>query len=249
MHYLSKPLFFVCVAIFAAFAAAQDTAKTRMDPSGTWRWEYELDGTQYKDLVRLKVGEAIKDSKDRELKGKYESSSGRKIDIENGKVSGDKVSFEFKVNFQGMDVKLEFEGTVKNDSLTGNVKASTNDGSRDLDWSATRSVLAEDLVGKWKLRIDANGNIMEPVLTVSKDGEKLKAHYVLANDVKIEAKDLKIEKNELSFTIETDFQGSRIKADFMGRPYGDAIKGSIDYALGNDVGEVEFTGQRQAETN
>jgi autotransporter translocation and assembly factor TamB len=249
MHYLSKPLSFVCVAIFAAFAAAQDTSKTRMEPSGTWRWEYDLDGTQYKDLVRLKVGEAIKDSKDRELKGKYESSSGRKIDIENGKVSGDKVSFEFKVNYQGMDVKLEFEGTVKNDSLTGNVKASTNDGSRDLDWSATRSVLAEDLVGKWKLRIDANGNIMEPVLTVSKDGEKLKAHYVLANDVKIEAKDLKIEKNELSFTIETDFQGSRIKADFMGRPYGDAIKGSIDYALGNDVGEIEFTGQRQAETN
>jgi autotransporter translocation and assembly factor TamB len=249
MHYLSKPLSFVCVVIFASFAAAQDTSKTRMEPSGTWRWEYDLDGTQYKDLVRLKVGEAIKDSKDRELKGKYESSSGRKIDIENGKVSGDKVSFEFKVNYQGMDVKLEFEGTVKNDSLTGNVKASTNDGSRDLDWSATRSVLAEDLVGKWKLRIDANGNIMEPVLTVSKDGEKLKAHYVLANDVKIEAKDLKIEKNELSFTIETDFQGSRIKADFMGRPYGDAIKGSIDYALGNDVGEIEFTGQRQAETN
>jgi len=53
----------------------------------------------------------------------------------------------------------------------------------------------------------------------------------------------------LSFTIETDFQGSRIKADFMGRPYGDAIKGSIDYTLGNDVGEIEFTGQRQAETN
>jgi hypothetical protein len=85
-------------------------------------------------------------------------------------------------------------------------------------------------------------------LTVTKEGDKLKANYVLGNDVKIEAKDLKVEKNELTFTIETDFQGSKIKADFMGRPYGDKIKGSIDYVLGNDVGEVDFTGQLQDES-
>jgi predicted RNA-binding protein len=229
----------------SAFSFAQDGNKPAVDPSGTWRWEYDLEGTQYKDLVRLKVGEPIKDSKDKTLKGKYESSSGRKINIENGKISGDKVTFEFKINFQGMDIKLEFQGTVKNDNLSGVVKASTNDGSRDLDWTATRSVQSDDVVGKWKLRIDANGNVMEPVLTVTKDGEKLKASYALGADTQIEAKDVKIEKNELTFTIETDFQGSKIKADFMGRPYGDTIKGSIDYVLGNEAGEVDFTGKLQ----
>ncbi|MFN4903659.1 MAG: hypothetical protein ACK6AO_20105 [Planctomycetota bacterium] len=246
---MHKVALFIGLLVFApCFLLAQDSSKSGVDPSGTWRWEYDLDGTQYKDLVRLKAGQENKETKVRELKGKYESSSGRKINIENGKISGDKVSFEFKVNYQGMDVKLEFEGTVKNDNLSGKVKASTNEGSRDLDWSATRSVLADDVVGKWKLRIDANGNIMEPVLTVTKEGDKLKANYVLGNDVKIEAKDVKVEKNELTFTIETDFQGSKIKADFMGRPYGDKIKGSIDYVLGNDVGEVDFTGQLQDES-
>jgi len=245
---MSKVAFLVwLLALTPCVLLAQDGTKSSVDPSGTWRWEYDLDGTQFKDLVRLKVGQENKETKERELKGKYESSSGRKINIENGKISGDKVSFEFKVNYQGMDVKLEFEGSVKNDSLSGKVKASTNDGSRDLDWSATRSVLADDVVGKWKLRIDANGNIMEPVLTVTKDGDNLKADYVLGNDVKIQAKDVKIEKNELTFTIETDFQGAKIKADFMGRPYGDKIKGSIDYVLGSDVGEVDFTGQMQDE--
>jgi hypothetical protein len=34
----------------------------------------------------------------------------------------------------------------------------------------------------------------------------------------------------------------------MGRPYGDKIQGNIDYVLGSDVGEVEFTGKRQQET-
>lgn len=245
---MSKVAFLVwLLALTPCVLLAQDGTKSSVDPSGTWRWEYDLDGTQFKDLVRLKVGQENKETKERELKGKYESSSGRKINIENGKISGDKVSFEFKVNYQGMDVKLEFEGSVKNDSLSGKVKASTNDGSRDLDWSATRSVMVDDVVGKWKLRIDANGNIMEPVLTVTKDGDNLKADYVLGNDVKIQAKDVKIEKNELTFTIETDFQGAKIKADFMGRPYGDKIKGSIDYVLGSDVGEVDFTGQMQDE--
>lgn len=227
---------------------AQDSVKKTVDPSGTWRWEYELEGTQYKDLVRLKLGEDIKDSKDKVVQGKYESTSGKKIAIENGRLSGDTIRFEFKVNFQGMDVKLEFEGTIKNDTLTGKVNASTAEGSRDLDWSATRSVLPEDVVGKWKLRIDANGNIMEPILTVSRDGDKLKASYALGNDVQIQAKEIKIEKNVLSFTIETDFEGSKIKADFMGRPYGDKLKGSIDYVLGGDVGEVDFSGQKQEES-
>ena len=38
------------------FAVAQDAAKPAVDPSGSWRWEYDLDGTQYKDVIRLKLG-------------------------------------------------------------------------------------------------------------------------------------------------------------------------------------------------
>lgn len=238
--WLVRVLALLCMPLLSL---AQDNGNKAADPSGTWRWEYELDGTQFKDLVRLRVGEVIKDTKDRELKGRYESTSGRKIQIENGRVSGDKVTFDFKVNYQGMDVKLEFDGKFNKDALTGKVKASTNDGSRDLEWSANRSVLAEDVVGKWKLKIDANGNIMEPVITISKDGDKLKASYVLGADVKIDASDVVVEKNILSFTIKTNFQGSSLKADFMGRPRGDKIDGSIDYVLGSDVGEVDFTGK------
>jgi len=242
---MTKWLFsFLLLAYLPSFSFAQEGSKNAVDPSGTWRWEYELEGTQYKDLVRLKLGEPIKDSKDKEVKGRYESTSGRKIQIENGRLSGDKISFEFKVNYQGMDVKLEFEGSIKYDTLTGKVKASTNEGNRDLEWTATRGVLPEDVVGKWKLRIDANGTIMEPVITISKEGDNLKGAYNLGEDTKLSIKDVKIEKNMLTFTSSGDFQGSQLKADFMGRPYGDKIKGSIDYVVGSDVGELEFSGQK-----
>ena len=239
------------LSIFASIPTqmeAQEAAKRIVDPSGTWRWEYELEGTQYKDLVRLKIGDEIKDTKDRVVLGRYESTSGKKIKIQNGRIAGDVVRFEFNIDFQGMDVKLEFEGKIKSDTLTGNVKASTAEGSRDLEWTATRSVLAEDIIGKWQLRIDANGNIMEPVLTVRRDGEGLKGSYSLGNEVELQAKQIKVEKNELTFTIETDYQGTTIKADFMGRPYGDNLKGTIDYVLGADVGEVDFSGKKLEES-
>lgn len=233
-------------------ASAQDAIARFTDPSGTWRWEYELDGAQYKDLVRLKIGSAIKDTKDKEVTGVYEGSAGRKIEIRNGKISGPKLTFDFNLNYQGMDVKLEFEGTIAKDELTGTIHASANEGSRDLPWNATRSVKVDDVVGSWKMRIDAGGTILEPVVTITKNGDTLKASYVSVGasgeEVVIDAKDVKIEKNQLYFGVETEFQGTNIKADYKGRPYGDKIDGTIDYVLGSNEGVIDFTGVRQPET-
>jgi hypothetical protein len=233
------------------FAVAQDNNRAAVDPTGTWRWEYDLDGTNYKDLVRLKIGANIKDSKDKEVKGIYESSAGRKIEIRNGKVSGSKLTFDFNLNYQGMDVKLEFEGSITKDEVTGNVKASTGSDGREFPWTATRSVQSDDVVGNWKMRIDAGGTILEPVVAITKDGDSLKATYKTVNDagkeIQLDAKNVRIEKNELCFGVETEFQGSGLQADYRGRPYGDRIQGMIEYVLGGNAGEIDFTGERQAD--
>lgn len=235
------------LAFYNSISIAQDPNKPATNPSGTWRWEYEFEGQQYKDQVRLQIKPGNNSAKEREVEGKYESTSGRKLEIQNGKVVGSTVSFEMSINYKGMDVQLHFEGNIKNDTLTGNVKATSNEGSRDLPWTATRSVQNDDVLGTWKLRIDANGQILEPTLLVSKEGEGLKARYTSPGNVLLEldAMKVKIDKNELCFSIETDFQGTKIKADFMGRPYGDTLRGTIDYVLGDDVGEVDFTGTRE----
>lgn len=239
------------ITYLMSYAAAQESRATAVDPSGTWRWEYDLEGTQFKDLVRFKVANSNKETKDKEVSGRYESSSGRKIEIRNGKFSGSKVTFDFNINYQGMDVKLEFEGTISQDELKGTVRASSPEGSRDLPWTATRSVQADDVIGKWKMKIDANGNILEPVVTISKEGESLKAIYASSNasgeEVRIDAKGVKIENNQLRFGIDTEYQGTKIKADYRGRPYGDQIRGTIDYVLGENAGEIDFTGERQSD--
>ncbi len=146
--------------------------------------------------------------------------------------------------YQGMDVKLEFEGSVKGDSLTGNVHASTSEGSRDLPWTATRSVQPEDVVGTWKMRIDAGANVLEPEIVISKEGEKLKGKYKSGTEIELDGIEVKVEKNELKFLIDTSYQGTKIKADYRGRPYGNKVRGTIDYDLGGNAGTIDFSGAR-----
>jgi len=234
--------------VFTVETSRAQEGSAKLDPSGTWRWEYDLDGTNFKDLVRLDFGVASKGSADKELKGTYESSLGRKIAIENGKVDGSKISFQLKITYQGMDVKLEFEGTVKDDSLNGNVHASTNEGSRDLPWTATRSVQPEDVVGTWKMRIDAGANVLEPEIVISKDGEKLKGKYKSGTEIELDGIEVKVEKNELKFLIDTSYQGTKIKADYRGRPYGNKVRGTVDYDLGGNAGTIDFSGSRSVES-
>lgn len=47
----------ICLGIanIAGAAIAQEGSGNAIDPTGTWRWEYDLEGTQYKDLVRLEL--------------------------------------------------------------------------------------------------------------------------------------------------------------------------------------------------
>ncbi|MFN7629634.1 MAG: hypothetical protein ACK5PZ_22635 [Pirellula sp.] len=229
--------------VAGGLGVAQDN-NVKVDPSGTWRWEYDLDGTTFKDTLRLNVEAAEKGAKESPLKGTYESSSGRKLEIENGKVDGSKITFQFKIMYQGMDVKLEFEGSVKGDSLTGNVHASTSEGSRDLPWTATRSVQPEDVVGTWKMRIDAGANVLEPEIVISKEGEKLKGKYKSGTEIELDGIEVKVEKNELKFLIDTSYQGTKIKADYRGRPYGNKVRGTIDYDLGGNAGTIDFSGAR-----
>lgn len=231
------------LVLLATPSMAQDKAKDKpatVDPSGTWRWEYELGGQTMKDSLRLNL------SKDTTVVGVYQGRSEKAIEIKDGKIEGDKLSFHFSVDYQGTDIKLEFKGKINKDDIEGTVAATTSEGTRDFPWTPKRSVTMDDVVGKWQLRIDANGNILVPVITIAKDGDKFTGKYVSGEDIKLEANNMKIENNELRFSISGEVRGTKIKADYRGRPYGDKIKGIIDYELGDNSGEIDFTGNRKS---
>jgi len=229
----------LALSLFAAVGLAQDKSTKAVDPSGTWRWEYDFGGETMKDSLRLNLG------KDKKLAGHYKGREDKWIEIKDAKVEGDSLSFLLPLDFQGTPLKLEFAGKVKGDEIEGNVKVSTGEGAQEFPWAPKRSVLIEDVVGEWQMKIEAGDRTLEPVVTITKDGEKYKGKYVSGQEFSAELSDLKVENNQLIFNVAGEVNGTKIKADYKGRPYGDKIQGSIAYVLGDNSGDIEFTGTRK----
>ena len=231
--------FLVFGFVMCSLVIAQEKAVT-VDPSGTWRWEYELGGETIKDSLRLNL------AKDNTVVGMYKGRAEKPVEIKDGKMEGDSLTFQFSIDFQGMPIKLAFKGKINKDEIDGKVDIATAEGSRDFPWAPKRSVQMEDVIGEWQMKIETGGNTLEPVVTITKDGDKYKATYVSGTQVSVDVINLKVENNQLRFSIDTEANGTKIKADYKGRPYGDKIKGSIDYVLGENSGEIDFTGMRKA---
>lgn len=229
------------IGLSATIGNAQEAVKNA-DPSGTWRFEYDLEGTTVKDSLQLQLG------KEGALTGKYKGRSDEAVEIKGGKVEGDSVIVEMSIEYQGIPIDVKFDGKMKDDDITGLVVATTPEGDMEFDWVAKRSVEAEDVVGTWELEIDAVETILEPTLEITLEGKELKGLYKDPDSgLEVAVKDLRIEENHLKFLVEGEFQGNNLKADFKGRPYGSKVSGTIDYDLSGQTGEVEFDGVRKAE--
>ncbi len=212
-----------------------------VDPSGTWRWEYEFGGETMKDSVRLQL------EKDGKVVGTYHGRSEKPIEIEEGKWDGPQISFRFPMEFQGSKLQFKFSGKIVADELDGMVAISNGDGSQEFPWKPKRSVQSEDLIGEWSFRIETpDGEILEPVLTISKSGEKLVGKYVSKPNISAEIKEIKIVDNQMVFFLQTEVETTPIEATFRGRPFGQKIAGKIEYKIGGDSGEVEFSGKRKS---
>ena len=213
----------------------------KVNPSGTWRWEYDFQGETIKDSLRINLAD------DGKVVGTFHGRNTTK-EIENGKLDGDKLTFEFEIDFNGTAVELEFAGTVKKDDIDGTVTAIVNGDENEFPWTPKRSVKLEDVFGKWQIRIETpDGNVLEPRVEITKDGDAAKATYFGQSGREIEVEDLKVKDNDLSFTIKTEIDGTDLKADYKGRPYGDKISGSVGYDFGGQTGELDFTAKRSAE--
>ena len=229
----------VCgLSVLAAWSSPVSAQEKKADPSGTWRWEIDLDGNVIKNVLKL---EADKDGK---LTGTLEAME-QKLKVEDGQVDGDKVSFTVTVELE-QTVKVSFNGKQAGDALQGDISAKTDGGNREYAWDATRSVDAADVVGAWELKIETtDGNTLKPVLTVSKSGDELTGSY--ENDgKKLEAKKLMVKDNHVTFEIDAEYQGGQLHVEFRGRPYGAKLKGTLEYSINGDSGELDFTGIRKS---
>ena len=227
----------VCVAQDSTTASS---VKNKANPAGTWRLEYDWSGYQVKDAFRLKRG------KDNQLLGTlYRNDT--KLDIQDGKIEGDSISFTVTAEYEGTEWVTKYAGKIDGDALEGTAVVTGNGQSLELPWTPKRSVEMEDVVGSWQLHIEApDGNTFDPILKITKEGDKYASQYGLGEGTgELDVQKLRVEDNELRFSLDTEYNGAPLKLDYRGRPYGDEINGTIAYDTEGNTGEFPFTAKRK----
>ena len=112
---MRKLILFMALAAVSVFAA---------DPSGKWTWEMEgRDGQKRSQNLTLKA-EGDK------LTGAMAGRQGERP-IENGKISGDEISFSMTMQMGGESRKMNYKGKIVGDELKLNMSAEGGQMNRD----------------------------------------------------------------------------------------------------------------------
>jgi len=103
---------------------------------------------------------------------------------------------------------------------------------------------AQDPVGVWSLRSDAQGQVTNFTLTITKEAEVIKGKIVSEQYGNEDLKDLKFENGTLSYTRNLNIGGQTVAMVFKGKIEGDKLTGAY-----NIQGlEIPVTGSRKAST-
>lgn len=228
----------VCLACCLLAPVVQAGEKKPMsDPSGTWRWNFEINGNTIDNVLKVNA------DKDGKLTGTLEAR-GLKMDVQEGKVTGEEVSFQIEAQLD-QKITVRFLGKIDGDKISGDFTAKVDGEAREFPWTATRSVQAADVVGAWQLNIvTPDGETLQPVLTIAEKDKVLTATYAL-NDKTIEVSELKLKDNQVTFEVDSEFKGSPLHVDYKVRPLGAKMKGSLEYSVDGDSGQLDFTGVRK----
>jgi hypothetical protein len=160
--------------------------------SGKWQWTIETpDGNSFKSVMTAKQ----EGSKLTGTLSRPESED--KLELLNGKVEGDKVSFKVIPTFDGNKITVEYSGTLKGDKIDGGLRVVEFDA--ELEWHASRVVENMNPSGVWDWSLSTpNGDTMEATLELFLKNEKLSGELV-ADAWAMELEDTKISGNKISF--------------------------------------------------
>lgn len=112
---MKKLIGLVALAFVVAMpAAAQDAPKTP-NANVAGNWDFSFTSPQGAATWRIKF-----DQKGDTLTGQASTDFGA-IDVTNGWITGNDLSFTLNLNFNGQSIAINFAGTVKGDTTSGNI--------------------------------------------------------------------------------------------------------------------------------
>ncbi len=219
-------------SLWAADAAASETA----DTTGVWTWEADYGGGLVLSTLTIKADGDT-------LAGTYKNDKDT-YPLKDVSVKGDKLICAFFLPIDGEDTKIQLEGTVKGNKVTGIITADVGGNSLEFDWKAKRALKAGQVVGVWKLRVVSDdGQVYTPTVKINLKDGKLGGTYVTTQIGSFSLKHVATTKDTLDFHTTIEFGGNELDLKYSGRPDGNKLKGTLQYEVAGNTGEADFEGE------
>lgn len=234
------PSILPCAAILICFSAAafaaEEVKRERPNAAGTWKWSVTTpDGQTFESSATLKQ-DAEK------LTGTYKGRLGD-ASIEDGKISGNNLSFKVTRKLDDQTITLKYEGKLDGDRIKGSI--TVGDGDRTVEWNAKRESSKVDLTGTWKWNMTRqNGEKMEATMKLKLEGEKLTG-TITGNDWTVELENGRISGDEIAFQTTVERDGTKFVAKSKAKVAGNMIKGTAEFAVDGETRTREWEAQRQ----
>ena len=219
-----------------------DLAGKRVQPEvvGTWKLVAMMDGQEIPATLKIAEGE------DGELTATFIGADGTEAKVGEIQLDGSELTGNVEVDFQGLPLKLDFRGVVVDDQLTGSLTYDLEGQIGELDLTGEMQKL--NPVGKWEFTVVTDdGQELVSTIAIAEEDGKLVGTFTAMDGSEGEVKEIAVSGSQLATTVEIDFEGTPLKATFEGDVEGDKIAGVVNYDLGGQTGELEFSGTRKAE--
>jgi hypothetical protein len=129
---------FAQLASIALLALGTMTQLKAADASGTWTWSTpgRDGGEARKSTLKLKVdGEKVTGTLS--APGRQGGQS-RDVEISDGKIKGDEVSFNVVREANGNKMTMKYSGKITGDSIKGKIETDRDGTARSRDWEAKK---------------------------------------------------------------------------------------------------------------
>ena len=225
----------LAMSVLASTTVASAEDKKSNDPSGTWRWEFDAQGTLIESRLKL-------DRNGKTLSGTYDDQN-VDADIENGKFDDGNITFDFTVDLEGNEITVSFSGQAEEDAITGQVDIGE---FGEFPWEAKRATEPRDAAGDWELEIvTPDGQTLTPTVKLQYRNKELSGLYDSPLVGELPLSDVSLKDNMLKFTVRADLGGQEVVLDFSGKPRGSSLKGEVEYDFAGQTGTVEFDAVRE----
>lgn len=210
-----------------SFPANAARRKPRSPALGRWDFKYMVGDREILSTLVVTEGPGG-------LEGKWTSNSGEHV-VSNVKLQEGKLSFARKSKFADRELETTYEAVLQGNKLSGTIKSELG------EIPANGQRVGAELAGMWELTSTSDRGPRTSLLTIYED---LTGRYEMFGG-ETPFKDLKLDGNKVSFTVETGFGDQSFTIDFKGQVDGKTLKGEVTTPRGTR----EVTGKKVDQTS